>query len=151
MADEQQHTPGPWRWEINEKSREVHLSGGRPAFDLSVLDFVRWGMGGASPRFNVAGRDGLNLMHRADEFAVPVAGREHHSYWFQGLSHPDADLIAAAPDLLAACRLVHALGEAERREGSDALWTDEFRSIFEAANAAIDKAEGRVGGDDAGL
>jgi len=85
------------------------------------------------------------------EFAVPVAGREHHSYWFQGLSHPDADLIAAAPDLLAACRLVHALGEAERREGSDALWTDEFRSIFEAANAAIDKAEGRVGGDDAGL
>lgn len=141
---EQKHTPGPWRWEINKKSREVHLSGGHPAFDLSVLDFVRWGMGGASPRFNVAGGDGLNLMHRADEFAVPVAGREHHSDWFQGLSHPDANLIAAAPDLLAA--LKEALSElateypvASRIAGN---WP-EMVPVFERINAAIAKAEGR--------
>jgi len=88
-------TPGPWRWELNPKSKCVRLCGGKPRFDLTVMDFVRWGIGGAAPRF-VSG-----LLTRCDTMGVIVPGREHHAAWFQGLSHPDADLIARAPDLLA--------------------------------------------------
>ncbi len=92
------HTPGPWRWEVNHKSKQMDLCGGaRPKFDLTVMDCVRWGMGGAAFRFI----DARNIMHRADGLTVPVAGREHHASWFQTINHPDAILIAAAPDLLA--------------------------------------------------
>lgn len=121
------HTPGPWRWEINLKSRVVRLTGGvRPLYDLTVMDFVRWGMGNAAPRFI----DQDHLMERADTYAAVVPGREHHAQWFQGLSHPDAHLIAAAPDLLAALRAV--VSVADRK-------TDEF----DLAHSAIAKAEGR--------
>lgn len=100
-------TPGPWRWEINLKSLGVQLCGGRPRFDLTVMDPVRWGMGSASLRFRdgMAGDD-LNLMFRAERYARPVPGREHHAEWFQGLRHPDAQLIEAAPDLLALARII---------------------------------------------
>ena len=95
-------TPGPWRWELNLKSKRIQLCGGVPQFDLIVMDFVRWGMGGAAPRFNVETKPNLNVMKRADEMGTVVHGREHHSEWFQEIFHPGAALIAAAPDLLAA-------------------------------------------------
>ncbi len=41
------HTEGPWRWELSMQSKRLHLVGGRPQFDLTVMDFTRWGMGGA--------------------------------------------------------------------------------------------------------
>jgi hypothetical protein len=43
-----QHTPGPWRWEFNAERKSVDLVGGRPMFDLTVMDFARWGMGNAA-------------------------------------------------------------------------------------------------------
>jgi hypothetical protein len=89
--------PGPWRWEANLKSRSIELCGGRPRFDLTVMNFVRWGMGGAKPRFQTDG-----LMVGADKYTHPVPGREHHEDWFRGIAHPDADLIAHAPTDLAA-------------------------------------------------
>lgn len=97
------YTPGPWRWEINVKSKRVQLSGGPPRsgfgrFDLTVMSFARWGMNGASPVFwHWDGNVGDPKM--ADELAKPVAGREHHAAWFQDLDHPDARLIAQAPDM----------------------------------------------------
>lgn len=99
---ETRFTHGPWRWELNEKSRQLHLCGGAPTYDLTVMDFVRWGMGNAAPRFREI-RDGLNLMHRCERWAVTCPGREHHEFWFKLLDHPDANLISAAPDLYAAC------------------------------------------------
>ena len=95
------HTKGPWRWELSERQKRLQLCGGEPVYDLTVMDFVRWGMGGAIPRF----RDDvnkMNIMRPAREHAQPVAGREHHANWFQFINHPDALLIAAAPDLLEA-------------------------------------------------
>ena len=44
---------------------------------------------------------------RADELAVAVDGREHHADWFADIDHPDARLIAAAPDLLVAAQLAY--------------------------------------------
>lgn len=92
-------TPGPWRWELNAKSKQVELCGGKNPYDLIVMDFVRWGMGGAAPRLR-EDRDELNIMHRCERWAEPVVGREHHASWFQAVNHPDMNLIAAAPDLL---------------------------------------------------
>jgi hypothetical protein len=40
-------------------------------------------------------------MVRADELAVNIPGEDHHADWNQDIDHPDARLIAAAPDLLA--------------------------------------------------
>lgn len=104
-GNEVMHTPGPWRWELNLKHKSLSLNGGNPkqgfgAFDLDILQFRRWGMSGATAYF----RNEHNIMVPAASLAKIAPGREHHAGWFQLLSHPDADLIAAAPDLLAACR-----------------------------------------------
>ncbi len=97
------HTDGPWRWELNLKFKQLRLCGGRPRYDLTVMDFVRWGMGGAAPRLRRMSEPMLNIMTKVQEFARIVAGREHHAEWFQDVDHPDMRLIAAAPDLLGAC------------------------------------------------
>ena len=142
------HTAGPWRWELNEKSRQVHLCGGVPQFDLLVMDFVRWGMDGAAPRLREPERDGLNIMHRCERWAQIVPGREHHAIWFKGLDHADARLIAAAPDLLAACQDALAALEV----AGDAICTDPGHDPGVMASvelsrrrlgAAIAKAEGK--------
>ncbi len=95
-------TPGPWRFELNETSKDVKLCGGVPRYDLNVMDFVRYGMGGAAPRFNDKLNSGFNIMERAEKFGVASEGRSHHSSWFKEIRHPDAQLIEAAPDLLMA-------------------------------------------------
>lgn len=94
------HTPGPWRWELNEKHKSVNLCGGNPKegfgrYDLTVLGFDRWGMNGAAPRF----RDERCILHRAEKFATVAPGREHHQDWFKLIDHPDARLIEAAPEM----------------------------------------------------
>lgn len=127
------HTPGPWRWELNEKSKNVALVGGRPRFDLTVMDFVRYGMGGAAPRFNDAVALGeFNVMERCEKFGVEVEGREHHADWFKDIRHPDARLIAAAPDLLAALQFVLAASG------------EQLSTAFEQAQEAIAKATGQA-------
>lgn len=99
------HTPGPWRWELNTKHHEVRLCGAA-GYDLNVLDFVRWGMSGAAPRFRTEAGGAPQVMVRAESFGVVVPGREHHAEWFKTVSHPDAALIAAAPVMLEALVLV---------------------------------------------
>lgn len=98
LADEA--TPGPWRWEVSLKSKQVALCGGPPksgfgAFDHDVMTFRRWGMSGAAPVFwRWEGHLGHPI--RADEAAAPVEGREHHASWFRTIDDPNAAFIAAA-------------------------------------------------------
>lgn len=145
------HTPGPWRWEVNLKSRVISLRGGnRPLYDWTVMDFVRWGMGNAQPRFMVNG-----LLCKAEDFKRIDPQREHHKAWFQLLSHPDADVIAAAPDLFEAVRLlVECKDVKDRLDGWEAGSTQEMAAMaewydvnkpkaWEMARAAVAKAEGR--------
>lgn len=80
----------------------MHLVGGVPRYDLTIMDFERWGMSGAIMRLRDTSADGMNLMDKCLRWTVPVTGREHHASWFKDIDHPDARLIAAAPDLLAA-------------------------------------------------
>lgn len=100
-----EHTPGPWRWEVNRAHKSIKLCGGPPnggfgRYDLTVLDFKRYGMTGAAPVFWDWDYNRLvGEPHRADALAAEVPGREHHAGWFADIDHPDARLIAAAPDL----------------------------------------------------
>jgi len=82
---------GKWMWEINPKSHSVDLG---TSYGMTVMDFVRWGMGRAAPRF----RDESDILRRADTLMEPIPGREHHSHWAQRINHPDAVAIAAAPE-----------------------------------------------------
>jgi hypothetical protein len=125
-GQETKFTPGPWRWEINLKSKSIHLVGGKPRFDETVIDFSRWGMSGAKPTFRLNG-----LLVDAEKFAQPIKGREHHASWCQTLNHPDARLIAAAPSLYEACKMV---------DSAD-TYPHEWPTALEAVRAAIKSTE----------
>lgn len=102
MSSETKFTPGPWQWEINMQSQTLHLVGGRPKHDLTIMDFVRWGMGGAVARLRDTAVDGMNIMHRLpgrNDWIAPFPGREHHADWCANVTHPDMQLIAASPTL----------------------------------------------------
>ena len=101
-------TPGPWQWFGNTKTRDVYLATidrGR----VFVMDFVRWGMTGAQPRFQVRLGEGGGVMRGVGEFGdeeSPLGPKFEVSYrrQFVGIGHPDAAFIAAArtavPDLI---------------------------------------------------
>lgn len=129
-----QHTAGPWRWEFNEKHRSVHLVGGKPTYDLTIMDFSRWGMRGAGINLRDTAHDGLNLMHKLHErrdWIAPFPGRQHHAHWCANVTHPDMRLIAAAPDLLEVAEMV--LGMAT---------VDMPQALIDAAGLAAAKARG---------
>ena len=131
-----QHTSGPWRWEFNREHKTLHLVGGRPQYDLTIMNFDRWGMSGAIATLRDPTEDGMNVMHRLCDrldWIAPFPGRAHHATWCADVTHPDMRLMAAAPDLLEALkalleRSVLAIGN----EGIECL----------KARAAITKATG---------
>ena len=89
-------TPAPWRWVISIQQRDIHLERNPKCGNEYVMDFVRWGMGGATPRF----RTPACVMEQARFFAVPITGREHHSKWYQGMGHPDAVFIEKSREMV---------------------------------------------------
>ena len=130
------HTPGPWRWEINLKSKVLHLVGGQPRqYDLTIMDFDRWGMGRAVATLRDTAHDGMNIMHRLCDrmdWIEEFPGRGHHFDWCASVNHPDMRLMAAAPDLLDALE--------EARNGL--LW---YRDAFPSADSqADDEAMARI-------
>lgn len=132
------HTPGPWRWEFNALHKSLHLVGGKPAYDLSIMDFTRWGMRGATVCLRDTAHDGFNIMHKLHErsdWIAPFPGRPHHAHWCAAVTHPDMRVIEAAPDLLAAlCAMV--------REYEGYFEGAEEPACLGAARDAIAKATG---------
>lgn len=113
-------TEGPWRFEFNRDAKAVHLVGGNPRYDLTVVDFNRWGMNSATVRFRRTLAQGLQIMEPASAYAVPVKGREHHASWFKAINHPDARLIEAAPTMVRALiRAAHVMAEVPGRHSPE--------------------------------
>jgi hypothetical protein len=140
-----QHTPGPWRWEVNVKHKSVQLVGGGPRrqFDLTIIQPIRWGMGSAGLFVRDTALDGYDLLHKLHErhdWIAPFPGRDHHAHWCASVVHPDMRLIEAAPRLLAALEAVRdrffPANQPERDQ--DMLWGP--------VNAAINQARGQEGG-----
>jgi len=111
---------GPWHWTGNTDTHQLRLSNWIPGHGrCTVMDFTRWGMQDARPRFT----DGDRFMvHPQTVYQVaPAATRRDDPRVYRGdiidIRHPDAQLIAHAPqdidDLLAEVdRLRAALAEA---------------------------------------
>jgi len=131
-----QHTSGPWRWEFNREHKTLHLVGGRPQYDLTIMDFDRWGMRGAVATLRDPAEDGMNIMHRLCDrldWIAPFPGRAHHATWCADVTHPDMRLMAAAPDLLEAL--------IELADCGAEAWGED-RPCVKWARAAIAKATG---------
>lgn len=77
-------TARPWDWFGNKKTHRLWLATVRGGRNI-VMDFVRWGMDKAGPRFNVDG-----IMMRCE-----TQGEADHNGDFT-LTHPDALFITSA-------------------------------------------------------
>ena len=123
------HTPGPWEWRVSSSMWSVALIAPHSG-QLTVMDFVRWGMDRAQPRFS--DRDGSRkggLMHKASLIDVSA--------------HPDARLIAAAPDMLEALRAAELLAwecGTETDDGVATILEDSRGDLWRQITAAIAKA-----------
>lgn len=114
-------TPGPWRWEVNLHSKRLHLVGGRPRFDLTIIQPQRWGTQSATLFVRDTAHDGMNLMHKLHErpdWIAPFQNREHHKDWCASVQHPDMRLIESAPILLDALEGLLAAVQGSVCEGS---------------------------------
>ena len=124
---EAKHTPGPWQWVIRGGNEVTLVHPGHGW--LTVMDFVRRGMQGGTFRL---------ATWKGDE-RENMGGIMRPAHEIKAAEHPDARLIAAAPDLLAACQamLAHGCG-GDYPLGRVAAWEE----AVSLAEAAIAKATG---------
>ena len=126
---ETSHTPGPWAWRGSPTHGGIYLASltrGLP----TAMDFVRLGMRNAQPRFP----NGM-FMEKAQTMGVPeVPYRDN----IVAINHPNAHLIAAAPDLLDA--LVGLLDWLDTENEPHENDLDRLEAADAAARVAIKKA-----------
>jgi len=83
-------TEGPWFWHVCVGTKQVQLIQARSGWRY-IMNFIRWGTQGAQPRFNVR-----MLMEKVTNLVTT-----DHNNTAREIDHPDARLIAMAPELLA--------------------------------------------------
>lgn len=121
------HTPGPWRWFIQGNGDAYLATPDRGR--LIVMDFQRQGMQGAEPRFRDL--DICVMRSCLDWVSDRTAGT---------VEHPDALLIAAAPDLLEACQRALSLAQLLRSTN-----TISRADLAAANNLTADQLEESIG------
>lgn len=129
------HTPGPWGWFGDPKHGGFYLAT-KHSGRLYVMGFARMGFQHAQPLFRVNelmvdGKELCRFEVAPDVVGVSAAeqaGSGVYRYDITEFDHPDARLIAAAPDLLEALEYV-------------IKQIPEFASV-PGINAAIAKATG---------
>jgi hypothetical protein len=121
-------TPGPWRWNVNPKGKSIRLEsqGGS-----TVMDFVRWGMQGAQPRFRQEW-----WMVDAAKMATPIPGRRHHEDWARELRHPDARFVEQAHDISSAYLRLFVATRQEIQKLQQRVW-----ELEAAAAQSLDSSE----------
>ena len=129
-----------WYWIVNRETKSVCLMADRGRFTRDrvrvVMDFSRWGISGACPRFGEK-KEGLLLLDRVcdrDDWIKPFPGREHHASWCVTISHDDADLITAAPDMLEALEVSYSI--LMKREATTLEFADAITLIQDALKRA---------------
>ena len=125
-----QHTPGPWDWYMNDRGEAMLATSDRGR--LYVMQPVRCGMQGGTVRFAEWGEG-----ERGRRGGVMRDAKEHLQAGV--LMHPDALLIAAAPDLL---DVVQALVLAQQQGCDPALMVAKDSPLMDAARDALLKACG---------
>lgn len=86
--------PWPWKWTVHPEQKVLQLEGrGRYIFATH-----RWGFNGAQLWFY---NHDTHLLDDVSKVMKPIEGRAHHASWIQTIDHPDANFIAAAPELVA--------------------------------------------------
>lgn len=121
------HTPGPWEWFMHPAERPYLATPDRGR--LYVMGFARKGMQGATPIFSQWNGidDGAERGRTGGVMCDGILLKD-------GRLHPDARLIAAAPELLAKCEKVVSwldrMSESSEREA--AKHTEQFPSLSEA-------------------
>lgn len=138
-----QHTAGPWYWHIDHSGRASLRTPDRG--NLIVMDFGRMGMQGATPRFaEWPGIFSGTARQRLGGILMDAA------HWFSpesGINHPDARLIAAAPDVLSELRaaeeaIVSACGNLVGYGDVCEIVASRLRERLRPIEAAIAKAGG---------
>lgn len=118
------HTPAPWAWRGYPTHRDSVPKHPYLRSEVSpryiVMDFVRQGMQGAQPRF-IHRNTGAGIMRPVSEMGAGWA------------AHPDARLIAAAPDLLTT-----ALAALARAKAAEARVTEALAAIDAAIQCETD-------------
>lgn len=82
-------TPGPWEWDINSEHHDAKLMS-QVGLRYIVMDFVRWAMHSAQPRFR--SNDRLGIMRPMVEWLKQRV--DHHRGFDLDIDHPDARFIA---------------------------------------------------------
>ena len=101
-------TPGPWFWDTNRRYKSTMLKAPQNG-GTCVMDFTRWGMQSAQPRFNDTCASFGGILYTMEQYDKT------------GLPNPNADFIAHArqdvPALAAEVRqLQQRLGECEAND-----------------------------------
>jgi hypothetical protein len=126
---EAKHTLGPWRW--REYGGRIELVAPHSG-TLLVMDFTRKGWSGAQPRFAIRSDSMGGIMRDASDMDFE--------------NHPDARLIAAAPDLLEACKELCRRLEANELVNRPSNPCNHYdQPAYDRARAAIAKATGGGG------
>lgn len=152
QKDVEASTPGPWAWHGTPGELKLAtVNRGK----IYVMGFERKGMNGAEPTFQVRGK-GMKRASALCKFVVgdpDVTGETDaksdesvYRYDVRGIDHPDAHLIALAPDLatlaLAGKRLADAVQHEREMVCQDMGKQMELARATDAALTAFRAAEG---------